>query len=180
MEKISYLKNHSLGYFNPYNPDYQCMGMMNHRLAVFAYKEEDSYMQIDVIDVWQPERENLTRLKRVFELELDLSECNAWSVVMARVDQEYRGHGFAPHLYRWVMMQTGIILQAGETQSPGGRSIWHAMAGMKDVIVYGKTLASELIQCDPSDYERDIVADGVVTYDGTGDDYFTCFACYSK
>jgi hypothetical protein len=179
MKKIQYIREHELGFFNIYNPDYTCLGMMTDGLAVFVYKElEDSYQQFEVIDVNRPLKHDLTQMRRVFELEVTLSECNAWIVTMSRIDREYRGHGLAPHIYRWLLQKTDMILQAGDEQSAGGRSIWHGLAGMDDVLVYGKTHATELTRCEQDDIEREIVAcDGTDVYNGV--DYFTAFACYS-
>ena len=177
MNKINYHTIHDLGLFNIYNPDYKCLGMMiPETLAVFVYKEEDSYQHFEVIDVSCTYHN--TQAQRVFELEVTLSECNAWIVTMARIDQHYRGHGLAPHVYRWLMMTTGIIFQAGDEQSAGGRSIWHGLAGMDDVLVYGKTYKTPLVLCEQDDIENEIVAcNGTDVY--SEKHYFTAFACYS-
>jgi hypothetical protein len=182
VEKIEYLRNHELGYFNIYNPDYKCLGQMGNNIAVFVYipeEREDTYMHFEVIDVNRPYRNNYAQVKRIFELEVELSECNAWIVTMSRIDEQYRGHKMAPRLYKWIMQRMNIVFQAGDEQSPGGRGIWHSLAGMKDVLVYGKTYKTDMIVCEQDEFDNEITVDeeGVLCYGGPH--HFTAFACYS-
>lgn len=179
MNKIEYQRDHDLGYFHIHNPDYHCIGMMNNTLAVYRYQEEDNYIQYDVVDVTRSYPDNISFLQRVFEFEIEESFCDAWIVTMSRVDEKYKGFGLAPKLYAWLLMKEQYVLQAGDDQSPGGRKIWHSLAKEKDVLVYGRSYKTDLVRCEPCDFEDEIVVDeaGIKTYDGH--EYFTAFACYS-
>lgn len=178
MEKIEFKRDHDLGWFSLHNPDWRCVGVMGGRIAVYCYEEEGTYRQYEFLDMYRFSPENESFLQRIFELELEISDCNTWTVTMSRVDQLYRGFKVAPKLYRWIMMQEDIVLQAGDEQSPGGRAIWHSLASMKDVLVYGKTYKTPLVRCSPCDFETEIIVDDCIkTYGGS--EHFVAFACYS-
>ena len=178
MDKIDYSDQHKLGYFNIYNPEYTCLGKMTDNIAIFQYLDDD-YMQIDVIDTSRPERGNKDKMRRIMEIELCLSHRQAWCVTMVTTESAYKGFGVAAEVYRWLLQVIPcLVLQAGDSQSIGGRAIWHSLAGMDDVLVYGKSFNTDFTVCVQADVDREIVAlNGAPIYD-TGDT-FTAFAYYS-
>ena len=214
MDVIKYKPNHDLGYFDIFNPEYRCLGMLGH-LAIFVSSEPmidlsncdedvsqcaaDHFRQYEIIDTNTVYKDNYTQMKRVLEIECTKelfgnngptltinSRRGAWSVSMVRVDVAYSGFGLAPEIYRWLMINHNMVFQAGDEQSPGGKSIWYKLSCMDDVIVYGKSFNSDLVRCDPDHDLCEIVAeDGTIVYDPRDpidvppEDEFAAFACYS-
>jgi len=85
---------------------------------------------------------------------------------MASVNPQYQGHGIVPMIYRFLMLNIpGFILQAGSTQSRGGRAIWNVLANFKDIVVYTMK-GKEAIELgsDPLSGEVSGEEDGITVY----------------
>jgi len=52
------------------------------------------------------------------------------------VDEQYRGQGIASKLYD-IVLKSGYILFAGDSQTPGGRAMWSNLNRLSDVEVTG-------------------------------------------
>lgn len=61
---------------------------------------------------------------------------NRLSVNFSQIDTSYQGHGLMPFVYRDILKNTGMILEAGADQTAGGRSIWCSLSKMRDVMVF--------------------------------------------
>lgn len=102
----------------------------------------DVYLEGDVGDyvimlVLYGEKNRSGLRKVISKLSLSTEYCRgAYHVDLMEVDQRYQGHGIAPLLYRYAMRKLGIVLQAGVSQSAGGRKIWAQLAKMKDVTIF--------------------------------------------
>lgn len=89
---------------------------------------------------------------------VDISQQNlkhAYHIDYTRLASKYQGHGIMPYIYRYVMKKTGIILQAGRSQSPGGRSIWAKLCSFDDILV-AKAKRKELIPVEVDEESGDL------------------------
>jgi len=91
----------------------------------------------------------------------------AYHVDLMRVDYRYQGHGIAPLVYRYVLRKLGIVIQAGECQSAGGRKLWAQLAKMGGVMVYGlHRRSSEAHTFDMDEAEDELTHESIKVYDG--------------
>ena len=104
----------------------------------------------------------------ISKLSLSNEYCDgAYHVDLMEVDCRYQGHGIAPLVYRYLLRKLGIVLQAGVSQSAGGRKLWAQLAKMKDVTVfasYRRGKAAYVVDLDKDDEELHV--DGIKLYDG--------------
>jgi hypothetical protein len=93
----------------------------------------------------------------------------AWEVYMVKVSRRFSGFGLAPKAYAWMIKRFGIVIKAGESQSPGGRYIWHELAATRDINVVAcsspKARLLREVYSNP-DRPRELTTDGVSLYDG--------------
>ena len=141
MERISYKKNHSLGWFRTseeFQEDVHLLG----RVAgynCYSYEEggEDPHIWLEFTDPDYTNKSNSQ--KRACLLILTKTKRGVYEVESMVIDKQYTGLGLAPKYYAYILKKLNITIQAGEVQSPGGRSIWTRMAKRRDVLIYGKT-----------------------------------------
>lgn len=77
--------------------------------------------------------------RHVFELVLRQVGEKVYTIDMIAFDNKYQGFSIATKLYKMVMKKLGIILEAGQSQSPGGRGLWCALSKVPGVEVFGST-----------------------------------------
>lgn len=135
MDRITYGKKNNLGWFEPqstytnYKKIGTCKGM-----TVWGSVDDDmdNMMDIEVTCTVN------NKYKRIMCLSISKTYFdNAWHVDITQVDSKFQGLGIAPMVYKYVMKKMGIILQAGTSQSPGGRYIWNTLAQDDDILMVG-------------------------------------------
>ena len=170
--ELSKTNGQSLGYFDPvamaerFDTEYKCVKKMYYMdMAIWVYQDEDTpdTMSVDVVTI--------SDYKRVMEMELSKVHKRGvcYHVDIVRMDKKYRGQGLAPKLYKHIVKALGIVIQAGEAQSPGGRYIWNTLAGMNDCSVYGKFRYGQWHQLFKGDSEPELgwnPGGDMHTYDG--------------
>lgn len=79
------------------------------------------------------------KTKPVFILEMEKFN-NAWSVDLSAVEKQYRGFGFMPDFYAFLLkkMPGVFVIASGKSQTPGGERIWQKLSDRKDVYVFIK------------------------------------------
>lgn len=99
------------------------------------------------------------------ELQLERASADAWQVNLAVVDREFRGEDLACKIYKYLIRQ-GMTLQAGASQSPGGRYIWYRLAQSRSIEIVGRRKwGRELVRMRPNHDAKEI--------------YHPDFECYS-
>jgi hypothetical protein len=184
MDRIDLSKNSiRLGYFKPHEANesfdahYVHVKRMYHLgIDIWMDRESDSNcIDVEFVDMYT--------YKRI--MEMSLSKVNrkskAYHVDITKMDSKYQGKRLAPKLYRQFLKSTGIILKAGECQSPGGRHVWNTLAGYHDLTVYGKLRYGQWEILEPNSDIREVefeyVKGGDMTcYDGRDFDMFCCAA----
>jgi hypothetical protein len=99
---------------------------------------------------------------------------NAYHVDLCQIDNRFQGHGLAPLLYRYLMRKLCISIQAGMTQSPGGRNIWATLAKMNDIVVFSTLTKRKTKKIYPIEIEKEddeLVHDDFEIYDGDREVY---------
>jgi hypothetical protein len=72
-------------------------------------------------------------------MEIDLSPSGkAWHVDIARADSRYKGRNLAVRVYVLLMKKLGLQMQAGTSQSIGGRKIWNKLNRHRDILVFAR------------------------------------------
>lgn len=56
-----------------------------------------------------------------------------YHVDLTEAHQKFAGYRLIPNVYHYLITQVGIPLQAGTSQSAGGRAMWNSLANMKGV-----------------------------------------------
>ena len=180
MDRISFGKSVNLGYGNPEELDYEYLGRFK-GLEVWINKEETGYMQIEVIDPSIQRGKRNPMYKRVMEIELSTESFKkAFHVNCSRMDKKYQGGGLSFRIYRYLLTKIpNLIIQAGNSQSPGGRYIWYKLSQFKDVLVYGKTKTGRPAIMIPDDEKREMTCynPNKVAYDGDKDFYMFAVKC---
>jgi len=165
MNRIDYTKQHKLGRFNPnseWTDEYARVGAVRGLdCDVWVEGEDgDEYINIEVVQRWN---ENRQGYQRVMEIQLTRKK-NSYIVDLARIDSKFQGFGIAPRIYKYLLRKLGIILQAGEMQSPGGRSIWARMASMSGIDMFA--LDSRGNHYDVEAEDNELMTDNERLYDG--------------
>src|SRR5210317_1078803 len=163
MERIDMKKRVKMGRFNPFKRHETFVGKLKNML-VFAdgnLKDDDStvlfYVYHDLFD-------SLGRYQQIAELCLTNEICeNAYHVDLIRVNSRFQGFDISPKLYYYIMKKFGIVIQAGSSQSAGGRKIWSKLCKMKNVIVFG-TSGRKFVQMDIDEETGELCADGAKVY----------------
>lgn len=174
MTRIDYPKNQRLGFFYPGHTDYEKVGSYR-GLQIWANSDEECILLEVVIPT--PTKNKYVRVMAVDLSRSDLCD-NVWEVGTTAVSTAYQGFGLAPKIYRYLMKKTGITLQAGNSQSAGGRSIWHSLSKFEDVLILGKRFRKPLLVLEADEDEKEITTgiDKFEIYDSAG---FCAFASYS-
>ena len=136
--------------------------------GMLVYLEGDVGDYIINIRVYRDGKSPSGKYEVIADLCLSTEYCsNAYHVDLMRVSSRYQGHGIAPLLYRFLLRKLGIILQAGTSQSVGGRKLWAQLAKMKGVTVFATTKRSKtalVLDIDKDDEE--LTDESVKLYDG--------------
>lgn len=166
MHRISYTRNHPLGRFRPnteFTDEYVYSGVVSGVNSLECWIEgtaDDDYISVEYV---LRNDTHKTGKKRVMELGLSRQN-GAFHVDMARIDTKFQGFGIAPKLYRFVIRKLGIVLQAGSSQSPGGRSVWARMAKMSGIKLVAKDGHNKFYDVEYDDDELYIENESL--YDG--------------
>jgi hypothetical protein len=150
MNKAGYPKSHRLGYIKIYS-DMKFHGRVN-RLCIYYDTTASRFLVVDSAET-KGERQRLAAILDVVPIK------NRLKIQIMRIDSQYQGYGLAPKIYKQIMKSTGKILEAGSTQSAGGRSIWYSLCKMSGVTVYAVynnqawLLEADEIEREPSCYE---------------------------
>jgi len=161
-ERIEYSRKHDLGRFNPntvWTEEYVLLGNLNRMLVYVEGEAGDEYINVDVVSLDY----NRLGYKRIMEIQLSRKK-NSYIVDISRIDSKFQGFGIAPQVYRYLLRKLSIVLQAGEVQSPGGRSIWARMADMSGINLMALDGRKNHYDVEADDGE--LIADGVKLYDG--------------
>ena len=176
MYSISFSKHASLGYALSSFDEMFYLGKIMGYEVIYGLWGED-LQECDALDVFMldPNTCNSRDYKKVVcQLELSRSEFvkGAWIVDMMRVDNKYRGKNIAPKLYKFLVNKLpGLIIQAGEQQSPGGQSIWSRLSKQSGVIVYGRTPKGRPVAMVEVNNQLCCAHGNNVAYDGKRDFY---------
>ena len=136
MLRIRYPKKHSLGFHDVSEITY--VGSTNGYAVYFTNDEPSPGLQT----YWFHDPDFTDKqgaMRVVAEMTLRQSKNGVYEVDVIVIDSEYQGLDLAPKMYAYILRKLNITLQAGECQSPGGRSIWRRLSRRKDVLIYGKT-----------------------------------------
>jgi len=138
MNRIDYTKLHILGRFNPnteYTDYFERIGVVTNVAGCDAWVEGENGDDQIAVEIVSRLNKNRRGYQRVMEITLSKYK-DSYHVELARIDSKYQGHGIAPKVYKYLMRKLGIILKAGNQQSPGGRYIWAKMASMAGLDVF--------------------------------------------
>ena len=176
MERIDMKKRVKMGRHNPYRRHETFVGRLR-TMLVFAdgnFEDNDSTV---LFYVYHDLPDSRGRYQQIADLCLTNDICeNAYHVDLMRVNSVFQGFSFAPMLYSYIMKKFGIVIQAGEAQSAGGRKIWSKLCKMKNVIVFG-TSGRKFVQMDVDEETGELCADGAAVY-SDGRSRFKTFAYY--
>jgi len=138
MDRIDYPKTHNLGRIELDDDDYQIIGKVK-GLEILTYLDADPFVWDD-IEIFVIDPDDYTRhgYKLAMEMSLGRTHPGSYHVDMVRTDRLYRGFGIAPKVYAKVIKKLGLTLQAGESQSPGGRYIWNTLASIAGINIIGR------------------------------------------
>ena len=105
--------------------------------------------------------------RRVFELTLSKVKSNVYTIDMMAIDKQFQGFSITGKLYKMVMKKLNIILEAGQSQSPGGRGIWCSLSSVPGVQVFGANNRniSELFEMVPTEKGELITTCGIDPYE---------------
>ena len=173
-------KKENLGFFDtsPSYNDWTLLGSFR-KLQVWV---DDSLMaegllEIEVVDPTAAHGRSPQRKKRVLEVQLSKSDnfTNSWHVNMTRLDSKYAGRGIAAQAYRYIIKKMDLLLEAGGSQSKGGRKVWYDLAQIKDLTVYGQTKFGKQNPIKLDHVNREVKLDNKEIYDGPKEMFV--FAC---
>jgi len=102
----------------------------------------------DYVEIWVYDRSRTKRQRTAFTSDIvdtykiagnfELSKRGKyWHVDFARVDSNFRGKKLARKMYSF-LIKKGYSLQAGDSQSPGGRYVWNELAKDRTITVFAK------------------------------------------
>jgi hypothetical protein len=102
----------------------------------------------DYVEIWVYDRSRTKRQRTVFTNDIvdtykiagnfELSKRGKyWHVDFARVDSRFRGKKLARKMYSF-LIKKGYNLQAGDSQSPGGRYVWNELAKDRTITIFAK------------------------------------------
>jgi len=175
MTRIDYPKKHRLGHFYPRHTGYEKVGSYR-GLQIWGDFDDDECILLEVVSP------SPIKNKYVRTMTIDLSRSQygdqVWEVGTTVISTAYQGFGLAPKIYRYLMKKMGITLQAGNSQSIGGRSIWHSLSKFDDVIILGKRFRKPLMVLEADEDEKELTTgiDKFEIYDSAG---FSAFASYN-
>jgi hypothetical protein len=165
MDRITMRQREDLGFFA--SNDSILLGSFR-KLQVWYSIEEEDLISIEVIDSSISHKRIPSRKKRVLEIQLSKSEdfTNSWHINMARLDYRYAGQGIAARAYSYIIKKLDIMLQAGDSQSKGGRKIWFDLARDKRLTVSGQTKHGKPAIVSVDKEAREVRLQGKTLYDG--------------
>lgn len=140
-EKITMDKRSNLGY-GQIDEDYVLAGR-HLGFDIWIDEIEKDYVEIWVYDRSRTKRQRTAFTKDVVDTyriaaQFDLSKRGKfWHVDLARVDSNFRGKKLARKMYSF-LIKKGYNLQAGDSQSPGGRYVWNELAKDRTITVFAK------------------------------------------
>lgn len=94
---------------------------------------------------------------------------HAYHVDLCQIDYRFQGHGIAPLIYRYLLCKLGIAIQAGISQSAGGRGIWAKLSKMPGVLVFATLTTRKTRNIFPIELEKEddeLYHDEFEIYDG--------------
>lgn len=173
-------KKEGLGFFDT-SPSYNDWTLLGSFRKLQVWIDDslliEGHIDIEVIDPTISHGRSPQRKKRVLEVQLSKSEnfTNSWHVNMTRLDHKYAGRGIAAQAYRYIIKKMDLLLEAGNSQSKGGRKVWYDLAQIKDLVVYGQTRFGQqnLIELDHEN--REVKLQNKQIYDGPKEMFV--FAC---
>ena len=157
MERINMSKktNSNLGYFKPleanhmYGSEYELLKRIYYmNIDIYVDRGDKSSISVEFVDSTTFKRIMVTELSRV-------GRSKAYHVDITIMDKKYQGQGLAPKLYRHLLKNLDIVLQAGSAQSDGGRQLWNKLCKYRDVSVYGKFNNGQYYQMFADDLDRE-------------------------
>lgn len=160
---------------NPYTRHDKFIGKLkNMLLFIDGDIKED---QTVVFTLYHGKSNSVGRHEQIAELVLSLEYYdNAYHVDIIRVNSRYQGFYIAPKLYVYIMKKFKIILQAGSSQSLGGRKLWAKLANTKNVLVFG-TRGRKFQELEVDEDTGELFLPGVNVYSEDCSKFKT-FACY--
>ena len=97
---------------------------------------------------------------------LELSRVgSAWGVDLMQIDSRYKGQNLSIRLYRWLLRRLDITLQAGDSQSAGGRWVWNRLARTPGVVVYARKSPRSRVIDFPTPGARELLSKCFDLYD---------------
>ena len=135
--------------------------------GMLVYLEGDVGDYIINVTVYHNQKVSGGKYRTIAQLSLSTDYADgAYHVDLMRIDYRFQGHGIAPLIYRYVMRKLGIILQAGTSQSAGGRKLWAQLVKMKDITVFAQTRRGKahILELDKDDEE--LHCESLNIYDG--------------
>ena len=174
MERIGYSKRVK---FYPEELEGEYIGKLKGMLVYVEGEAGDELINAKLY-LNKPTGVRVVRYQPIAELNLSSGSLgytkNAYHADLSQIDYRFQGHGLMPLLYRFLLRRMGIAIQAGVSQSPGGRSIWAKLSKMPGVLVFAtlttrKTKNIFPIELDKEDEE--LHHDELEIYDGDQEVY---------
>ena len=140
-EKITMDKRSHLGY-GQIDEDYVLAGR-HLGFDIWIDEIEKDYVEVWVYDRTRTKRQHLSFVSKVVDTyrvaaQFELSKRGKyWHVDFARVDSNFRGKKLARKMYSF-LIKKDYSLQAGDSQSPGGRYVWNELAKDRTITVFAK------------------------------------------
>ena len=110
---------------------------------IYIDDEEDDCVDVYIYDRKKQKRQRDAWCGRVVDVSklvanIELSKRGRfWHVDLTKVDSNYRGKKLARKFYSF-LIKKGYNLQAGDSQSPGGRYVWNELAKDRTITIIAK------------------------------------------
>jgi len=131
-DRITLSKRASLGWGSVYE-DLIRLGRVRGFDVYSDESHEDDYREIWIYDQSR-KRGNQYRIVAYIALS---RRGSFWHVDLVKVDSHYRGNGVARLVYSF-LIRKGYALQAGDSQSPGGRFVWNELAKDSRLVLFAR------------------------------------------
>lgn len=137
--------------------------------GMLVYLEGDVGDYVISVRVYRDGALSSGKYQVIADLSLSTEYCaGAYHVDLMRVDYRFQGHGIAPLLYRFLLQKLGIVIQAGTSQSAGGRKLWAQLAKTKGIQVFTVGRRSKQAALLESEEDQDeLTHESIKLYDGS-------------
>jgi len=174
MERIGYSKRVK---FYPEELEGEYVGRFRKMLVYLVGEVGDEVINIKAY-LNRPRGARVVRYQPVIEVSLSTGDAaytkNAYHVDLCQIDYRFQGHGLAPIFYRYLLRKLGIAIQAGLSQSPGGRNIWANLCKMPGILVFATLTTRKTENIFPIELDKEddeLHHDDIEIYDGDREVY---------